>query len=756
MTLDYTQQQSLGGLAKAEQLSLQATVPPADVPGLRIERLLGQGAFGQVWLATDLNTRRPVAIKFYLNRGSMNVNLMSREVSHLVNMSTGRHIVQVLAVGWDAEPPYYVMEYLENGSLEDLVRARGPLATSEAVSMLREIAEGLSYAHGRGVLHCDLKPANVVLDHAWRPRLADFGQGRMTNEQTPSLGTLFFMAPEQADLNAAPDVAWDVYALGAIAYTMLVGSPPFRTPEVIESLDTAHTLPDRLERYRQTIERAPRPRLHYRRRGIDKSLCAIVDRCLAVEPQRRYGNVQQVIEAIDARHYARARRPLYLLGIVGPILLLLLMMLFSIRSISYATQESLGSVNQRSLESNSFAARYVAQTLESEIESLFRVVEAEARRSELRELLAENNRVNADLLNTIADGQKHPEVARQLIASPERNRLERYAEQRLLTMADKEDSGNAGAVFNTLIINEPRGAIVAIAFSSEEEMAATSPVAGNYAYRSYFNGNRADGDPLQPPSTYRATRTTHLSASFRSTATGAWKVGISTPVWSETDFESDGETPRAGAQPIGVFVLTINLGDFELLSRASDQESTVPDEDPFTRFAALVDGRTGNQKGTLLHHPFISDMDRRTMESVLMPQIELPLLDRLQVAEDGVFDYRDPAAKFEGGEDFEGTWLASIEQVTLPRIRGADEGRTKSDLWILVQERSKSVAAPIDRLGSQLQRESFIELGTLLLVVIVLWYFVFRLGQATLAQKAIVSGEHATSDQLQSTIESNL
>jgi len=746
MTSDYTQQQSLGGLAKAEQLSLQATVPPAEIPGFRLERLLGQGAFGQVWLATDLNTRRPVAIKFYLNRSSRNVDLLSREVSHLVNMSTGRHIVQVLAVGWDAEPPFYVMEYMENGSLEDLVRSRGPLAISEALLVLREIAEGLSYAHGRGVLHCDLKPANVVLDHAWRPRLADFGQGRLTNEHTPSLGTLFFMAPEQADLNASPDVAWDVYALGAIAYTLLVGSPPFRTPEVIESLDTASTLPDRLQRYRQTIERAPRPRLHYRRRGIDKALCTIIDRCLAVEPQRRYSNVQQVIEAIDARQYARSRRPLYLMGIVAPILLLVLMMMFSVRSISLATQESLGSVTKRSLESNLFAARYVAQTLESEIVSLFRVVEAEAQRDELRELMKANEEANAALLDTIADVQKHEELERQLIDSPERKRLESYAEQRLSAMIAKESDGNRGAFFNTLIFSESRGAIVAIAFTSEEEAMATSPVGGNFAWRSYFNGERADGDRQRPAREYKATRKTHLSASFRSTATGAWKVGVSTPVWNKEDLEEDGETPRAGAIPLGVLVITINLGDFELLSRTTEEQP----------FAVLVDGRGGNQKGTLLQHPLFEDMDRETMKTVLMPQIPPPLLDRLQ-ADGGIYDYQDPAAEFEEGKDFKGGWLASIEQVTLPRVPGVEEGRTKSDLWILVQERNSSVAAPIVLLGEQLLRESFIELGTLLLVVVVLWYFVFRLGQASLA-KTVIAGGHGPVNKapFESTIESNL
>ncbi len=69
MSSDFTQQQTVGELRQAERLSLQATVPPAEVPGVRIERLVGQGAFGQVWMGRDLNTGREVAIKFYLHRG---------------------------------------------------------------------------------------------------------------------------------------------------------------------------------------------------------------------------------------------------------------------------------------------------------------------------------------------------------------------------------------------------------------------------------------------------------------------------------------------------------------------------------------------------------------------------------------------------------------------------------------------------------------------------------------------------------------
>ncbi len=136
MPTDYTQQQTVGEQMRAEELSLRTTVPPSTIPGYRIESLLGQGAFGQVWVGTDLNTGRSVAVKFYLHRSGVNWSLLAREVKNLVTMSANRFIVQVLDVGWDAEPPYYVMEYLENGSLEELLRQRGQIGISKAVEIL--------------------------------------------------------------------------------------------------------------------------------------------------------------------------------------------------------------------------------------------------------------------------------------------------------------------------------------------------------------------------------------------------------------------------------------------------------------------------------------------------------------------------------------------------------------------------------------------------------------------------------------------
>src|SRR6478672_9410505 len=245
MASDHTFQQTPTDQQRSKDLSLQRTRPPAEVPGYQTQRFLGSGAYGEVWVGLDRNTGRKVAIKFYRHRGGVDWSLLEREVEKLRFLSADRYVVQLFYVGWDAEPPYYVMEYIEQGSLDDLLRRHGSFSVPEAVELLTEIAIGLSHAHGKGVVHCDLKPANVLLDQDGKPRLADFGQSRLSHEQKPALGTLFYMAPEQADLQAVPDVRWDVYALGAILYTLLTGAPPYRDEHAVDKYE-ATDLDDRL------------------------------------------------------------------------------------------------------------------------------------------------------------------------------------------------------------------------------------------------------------------------------------------------------------------------------------------------------------------------------------------------------------------------------------------------------------------------------------------------------------------------------
>ena len=243
---DATQLMGAKDLEAAEALSVERTRPPTVVPGYTSERFLGQGSFGEVWVARDDNTGRQVAVKFFAHRGGLDWSLLSREVEKLRFLFNNRYVVQLLEVGWDSKPPYYVMEYFEHGSLEQYLQD-GPLPVASAVRIFQAVVQALAHSHEKGVLHCDLKPANILLDADWQPRLADFGQARMLSEQTPALGTLFFMAPEQADLDSPPDARADVYAAGAVLYQMLTGSAPHETEGLRAKFQETRDLRERLE-----------------------------------------------------------------------------------------------------------------------------------------------------------------------------------------------------------------------------------------------------------------------------------------------------------------------------------------------------------------------------------------------------------------------------------------------------------------------------------------------------------------------------
>jgi hypothetical protein len=627
-------------------------------------------------------------------------------------MAGNRLIVQVLEVGWDAEPPYYVMEYLESGSLDDLIRKRGAMPVSQAVAIFADIARGLNHSHGKGVLHCDLKPANVLLDPELQPRLADFGQSRLSSEQTPSLGTLFYMAPEQADLNAVPDARWDVYALGAILYCMLVGVPPYRTPDTVSTLDTATSLSERLKRYRDTIHKSQFPRQHLRVRGMDRWLSAIIDRCLAKKPDDRFENVQQVLEAIERRQIARLNLPMMLLGIVGPILLLTVMSLFFWRGVAVAERESANELKEMVLQNNIFAARLGARTLEKEIESLFRLIEEEAKSSEFEKLFTEAiDAAGNDLLTALIEDESTPEERQMLLEVPQRLLLEKHLVERFNKIKAASGGGKNTARFASLFVQDRWGTMIAAAFTDDT---SNTRVGSNFAYRSYFNGQSQDSDEAISPRKFQGTKFSHVSVSFRSTATDRKKIAVSTPI--SINFESN--TAEDSTRSItGVMVLTIDLGDFDLLpddTRQSDQ------------FAVMVDGHAGSfergthEEGKLLQHPVFKD-NPSTVD--FGHKIDEEMLSELKG--EGTYKYIDPVSSDVAGKDYAGKWIAAMSKVeVLRKSNDSPERREPANLWVLVQTRANTVTAPVENMGRKMIGEGLFALLTMLAMICSIWVFV--------------------------------
>jgi serine/threonine protein kinase len=671
---DPTISQDADDLLRARERSTQRLRPPLEVTGFEFERFLGAGAYGEVWVAVDRNTGRRVAVKFYTHRGGVDWSLLSREVEKLAFLFADRYVVQLIDVGWDADPPYYVMEFLERGSLADRLHG-GPLSITEATSVFRDVTIGLIHAHDKGVLHCDLKPANILLDQDGRPRLADFGQSRLSHEQTPALGTLFYMAPEQADLNSVPDARWDVYALGALLYCMLTGEPPHRSSEFLAEIEQQVSLGEKLNIYRKLIRESPAPAKHRDVPGVDRDLEEIIERCLQAQPSRRFPNPQAVLQALDARNQRRTRRPLLVLGAVGPAVLLGVLTWFAWSTYSTAISESDAALTRRAIETNGFAAQFVAETVASQIDRRWKTIERIADDSDLRTQLTRITTAGA----FSADDQK-----------PLQTWIERVARE------------HPDVQVASWVVMDGRGNQLARAPYSKES------VGKNYAFRDYFNG-QGDISPKAPG--IEPIRDVHLSTVFVSTATRDRKVAFSCPVWSD---EAEADKRRV----VGVLSVTVALGQFA--------ELRSPEAAAKNQVAALVDSKSDSEgkAGSILEHPGLAtapdgvyfDADPTARLKELCKAVEqTPPEKRDELAGSHDEHYLDKV----GGE-YHGRWLAAFRPVIVGG-RGA-EGNTG---WVVVvQERHEAALRPVKELGDRLMRYGLTALGIVVAVVTALWGFV--------------------------------
>lgn len=722
MSSDYTQQQSPADEQRSKDLSLARTRPPTDVPGYQAQRFLGAGAYGEVWAGVDKNTGRKVAIKFYAHRRGVDWSLLSREVEKLVFLSADRYVVQLLEVGWEAEPPFYVMEFVENGSLEDLLKNHGTFSVGDAVEMFREIAIGLNHAHGRGVLHCDLKPANILLDQDHRPRLADFGQSRLSHEQKPALGTLFYMAPEQADLEAVPDVRWDVYALGAILYCLLIGSPPHRDEETVRHIETSANLADRLARYRKEIRSAPLAAEHRRVVGMDRQLADLIDRCLSPDPEQRFANVQEVLDALATREQARTLRRMTILGLVGPLVVLAVAALFSWQSYAGAVRQTEEDYKRWAGQNNKFAARLAAEKVTGEIGRYFRIIQEEAAQKDLFPLIA-GAAASPHLAplgdQSLRDGPRSRALAAYL-ADDKPQQLNAHLKRRLSAYLAAERSDSRAPKFDSMFVTDRTGTQLAVHFAGEVD---PKSIGINRAYRTYFHGGSADLDPAAhaPHSIQPISRPT-LSAVFKSTSTGRWKVAVSAPVYRQS-----GDNKEF----LGVLVLTINLGDFELFREGgsvgvkgeakTDHGSGRPEST-----AVLIDGRKGHT-GTILQHPLFDAITERNGK--LPPEFVEPayrVSERVLNASTGEL-FEDPLARHPLGRSFSGRWIAAAASVAAPLGVTSDEGKpTDTGLVVLVQSSYDSVVDPVQQLGRRFLWNFAGMLAVVMLAGVGVWLYTLR------------------------------
>ncbi|HYD54032.1 MAG TPA: serine/threonine-protein kinase [Gemmatimonadaceae bacterium] len=257
-----------------------------------LQRELGRGGMGIVYLARDVQLDRDVAIKVlpsHLARTAASRERFVREARTAAGLSHP-HIVPIHRVGDAGGFVFFVMSYVEGETLGERLRTKGPLPPAEAARVLREVAWALAYAHGRGIVHRDVKPDNILLEAGTgRALVTDFGIAQAGGDAAPVtdpgriMGTAHFMSPEQA-ASEPVDGRSDIYSLGVVGYLAVSGRLPFE----------ASNLPALL--VRQATE-AP-PSVARSAPGLPPALAAAIDRCLARDPDARFRDGESMAAAL--------------------------------------------------------------------------------------------------------------------------------------------------------------------------------------------------------------------------------------------------------------------------------------------------------------------------------------------------------------------------------------------------------------------------------------------------------------------------
>jgi TRAP transporter TAXI family solute receptor len=279
-----------------------------------LERILGRGGMGVVYLANQIALNRRVAIKMIRSGALASDEEVERFYSEARSVAKLTHpnIVTIYHCGESNGHHYFSMDYIPGTDLAKKL-ALGPLEVKQAVGYVRDVARAIHYAHQHGVVHRDLKPANVLIDEFDHVVITDFGLAKQIGAEQgltatgAALGTPSYMSPEQAlGKSEAQGVATDVYAMGAILFALLTGKPPFQADTVMQTM--------------MHVMHRPAPNIRQLQAHIHADIETIVGKCLEKQPPLRYPSASALADdlerflnghPIEAKPPSIARRSLF-------------------------------------------------------------------------------------------------------------------------------------------------------------------------------------------------------------------------------------------------------------------------------------------------------------------------------------------------------------------------------------------------------------------------------------------------------------
>lgn len=272
-----------------------------EIQGFEVEGKVGQGGMATVWKARQVSLDRSVAIKVLLAQWAHDPNDVDRFQTEARSAAKLKHpaIIQVYDASFAEGQYFFVMEYIDGYTVGDWMRRKGQLSQKDALLVAECVADGLAYAwENERIIHCDIKPDNIMIDGDGTVKVADLGLARTINIMRPRsdvddevLGTPAYMSPEQAQGLSDLDCRTDIYALGCMLYHMVTGKMPFAglDDEAVLQKHVSGTFPDALDLTE----------------GLSKPFCGMLEKMLAKNPEQRQADWREVIKDIHRVQHGR-------------------------------------------------------------------------------------------------------------------------------------------------------------------------------------------------------------------------------------------------------------------------------------------------------------------------------------------------------------------------------------------------------------------------------------------------------------------
>jgi hypothetical protein len=570
---------------------------------------IGQGGMGVVYKAYQKNFDRWIALKFISPSHLSSSTDLERFRAEAQNMARLRHpnIVTVHETGEYGERPYFIMELIDGKSLNE--RAKDFIDhPRDAAALMETVALAVHHAHQRRVLHNDLKPANILLDEEGQPHVTDFGLARRFGaDVSPSAtsaieGTASFMSPEQAE-GKEITTASDVYGLGAIFYTLLTGTPPFRGETVQETLQLV----------RNEIPKSLRP-LNPK---VDSTLEAICLKSLNKDKSQRYVSASAL--AHDLARYLKGdetvarprtrrehvvawcRRNKVEAGLVTAVIAIWIFAVVMALSVAHARKADL---LEATLNGASFAAKDLATTALLQLRYLGRNVDIATADGRLAAMLAKDDRKGLQkIVFDICEGQPIPFKTCYII-----NR------------------------YGTMVAHAPR---------------ADQLIGSDFSWRNHFQGAKALGMEGVGGSVY-------ISRVYRGRSDNFYKFAISAPILdAQKNFLGVIATSVITDASMGLVFLH---GDSRKVALIAPTDTDSPEVKPGSKYVVLY--HPGYRKGIdPVEFPYLNKLGMKP-DVVNNPQFQLSD-SKLQISPDD--NYLDPVASV--ASEYAGRWIAGFAPV---------------------------------------------------------------------------------------------